>query len=45
MYQGGSIFDLMPDTSVYRALLANYMELVCKHPGTCIRITNADAST
>lgn len=45
VYQGGSIFDLMPDTSVYRALLANYMELVCKHPGTCIRITNADAST
>lgn len=45
VYQGGSIFDLMPDTSVYRALLANYMELVCKHPGTCIRITNADATT
>lgn len=45
VYQGGSIFNLMPDTSVYRALLYNYMELVCKHPGTCIRITDADAST
>jgi len=42
-YQG-SPFVLMPDTSVYRALLANYMELVCKNPGTCVRITNADAS-
>lgn len=40
-----TIFTLMPDTSVYRALLANYMELVCKNPGTCVRITNADAST
>jgi len=30
---------------VYRALLANYMELICKNPGTCVRITNADAST
>ena len=40
-----TIFTLMPDTSVYRALLANYMELVCKHPGTCVRITNADAGT
>jgi len=43
-YQG-SPFVLMPDTSVYRALLANYMELICKNPGTCVRITNADAST
>ena len=43
-YQG-SPFVLMPDTSVYRALLANYMELICKNPGTCVRITDADAST
>ena len=41
-YQG-SVFTLMPDTSVYRALLANYLELTCKNPGTCVRITNADA--
>lgn len=40
----GSIFNLMDDTSVYRALLANYMELLCKNPGTCVRITNADAT-
>lgn len=45
VHNGGSIFNLMEDTAVYRALLYNYMELVCKHPGTCIRITDADAST
>ena len=43
-YQG-SPFVLMPDTSVYRALLANYMELICKNPGTCVQITKANAST
>lgn len=43
-YQG-SPFVLMPDTSVYRALLANYMELICRNPGTCVRITDANAST
>lgn len=43
-YQG-SPFVLMPDTSVYRALLANYMELICKNPGTCVRIIKANAST
>lgn len=35
-----SIFTLRPDTSVYRALLANYMELVCKMPGGCVELTN-----
>ena len=35
-----SIFTLRPDTSVYRALLANYMELICKTPGGCVEITN-----
>ena len=35
-----SIFTLRPDTSVYRALLANYMELICKNPGGCIELTN-----
>lgn len=34
-----SIFTLRPDTSVYRALLANYMELICKMPGGCIELT------
>lgn len=36
----GSIFTLCEDTSVYRALLANYMELICKMPGGCIEITD-----
>lgn len=35
-----SIFTLRPDTSVYRALLANYMELICKMPGGCVELTN-----
>ena len=35
-----SIFTLRPDTSVYRALLANYMELICKAPGGCVELTN-----
>lgn len=39
-----SIWTLLPDTSVYRALLANYMELICKNPGTCIELTNCDAT-
>lgn len=43
--QNGSIFTLMTDTSVYRALLANYLELICNAPGSCVRITNANAST
>ena len=40
-----SIFTLLNGTSVYRALLANYMELICRNPGACIEITNANAST
>lgn len=36
----GSIFVLREDTSVYRALLANYMELICKAPGGCIELIN-----
>lgn len=37
-YQGGGIFNLMEQKSVYRAVLANYLELICKNPGTCIEI-------
>ena len=37
-YQGGGIFNLMEGKSVYRACLANYLELICKNPGTCIEI-------
>lgn len=36
----GDIFTLINGTSVYRALLANYMELICKMPGGCIEITD-----
>ena len=38
--QGGGIFNLMEGQSVYRALLANYGNLICKNPGGCVRITN-----
>lgn len=38
--QGGGIFNLMEDRSNYRALLANYGDLICTNPGGCVRITN-----
>ena len=38
--QGGGIFNLMEGQSVYRALLANYGDLLCTNPGGCVRITN-----
>ncbi len=38
--QGGGIFNLMESQSVYRALLANYGDLICKNPGGCVRIYN-----
>ena len=38
--QGGGIFNLMEGSSVYRALLANYGDLICKNPGGCVRIHN-----
>ena len=36
--QGGGIFNLMEGQSVYRALLANYGDLICTNPGGCVRI-------
>ncbi len=36
--QGGGIFNLMENSSVYRALLANYGNLICTNPGGCVRI-------
>ena len=36
--QGGGIFNLMENQSVYRALLANYGDFICKNPGGCVRI-------
>ncbi len=38
--QGGGIFNLMEGSSVYRALLANYGNLICNNPGGCVKITN-----
>lgn len=38
--QGGGIFNLMENESVYRALLANYGNLMCDNPGGCVRIHN-----
>ena len=38
--QGGGIFNLMENQSVYRALLANYGNLICENPGGCVRIYN-----
>lgn len=40
--QGGGIFNLMENSSVYRALLANYGNLICKNPGGCVRIYNCN---
>ena len=36
--QGGGIFNLMEKSSVYRALLANYGDLICTNPGGCVQI-------
>lgn len=38
--QNGGIFNLMDGQSAYRALLANYGDLICKNPGGCVRITD-----
>lgn len=38
--QGGGIFNLMENSSVYRALLANYGDLICTNPGGLVRIVN-----
>lgn len=42
--QGGGIFNLMENQSIYRALLTNYGNLICNNPGGCIRIKNAGAA-
>ena len=38
--QNGGIFNLMEKQSCYRALLANYGDLICTNPGGCVRITD-----
>ena len=35
--QGGSIFTLQANSSIYRALLASYGNLICENPGGCVR--------
>ena len=37
---GAGAFNLMEGSSVYRALLASYGELICKNPGGCVQIKN-----
>ena len=41
--QGGGIFNLMENSSIYRALLVNYGDLICTNPGGCVRIHNCCA--
>ena len=43
--QGGGIFNLMEDKSMYRATLANYGNPICSNPGGCVEITNCDPTT
>lgn len=38
--QGGGVFNLMENQSVYRALLVNYGDLICTNPGGCVRLYN-----
>ncbi len=40
MSKDGGIFIPMADTSVYRALLASYGNLICTNPGGCVKFTN-----
>lgn len=41
---GASVFTLINNTSVHRALLANYGELIAKNTGAFVRITDAAAA-
>ena len=38
--QKGSIFTLQANTSIYRALLASYGNLICSNPGGCVKFTD-----
>lgn len=40
---GGNVFTLQSGTSIYRALLSSYGNLICENPGGCIRIKNCAA--
>ncbi len=39
MSKDGGIFVAMTDTSIYRALLASYGNLICTNPGGCVKFT------
>ena len=39
----GSIFSLMANSSVYRALLASNGNLICSNPGGCVKFTDCAA--
>ena len=41
MEKDGGVFVPMPDTSIFRALLASYGNLMCVNPGGCVRFVNA----
>ena len=41
MEKDGGVFVPMPDTSIFRALLASYGNLMCTNPGGCVKFTNA----
>ncbi len=43
MAKDGAVFLPMPGTSVYRALLTSYGNLLCTNPGGCVRITNCSS--
>lgn len=44
MSKDGAVFVPMANTSIFRALLASYGNLVCTNPGGCIRFTNCEIS-
>jgi len=43
MSKSGNAFQLLENKSVYRALLANYGDLICSNPGGCFKIKNVTA--
>ncbi len=41
----GSIFTLQANSSIYRALLASYGNLICANPGGCVKFTDCASAT
>lgn len=44
MAKDTGIFIPIADTSIYRALLASYGNLICSNPGGCVRFINCEVS-